>query len=184
MPPVALFQALPKPSKMDIIVRQAAEGGIAEIAPFVSAYSPANARASGSGIDLKIARWGRIIKEARQQSGSAVSTVIRRPCSFQDLIRYWESRKSPGAAGILLHQTFLSSGGFHEYLAAPPDLVVLAIGPEGGFSPSEAGALLAAGFKPALLGAAALRVETAALYAAAAVRLILLERESWMWKNS
>jgi 16S rRNA (uracil1498-N3)-methyltransferase len=47
--------------------------------------------------------------------------------------------------------------------------VVLAIGPEGGFSPGEVDAARRAGYRPVALGPTILRVETAALAACAAV---------------
>ncbi|MDR2493805.1 MAG: 16S rRNA (uracil(1498)-N(3))-methyltransferase [Spirochaetaceae bacterium] len=179
-PRLTLFQALPKPPKMDLIVRQAAESGVAAVVPFVSAYgTPADA----AGTD-RVERWQRIVREARQQSGSEVRTMVRPPCSFADLFRYWETLKHAGAAGILLHQTFLAPGGFHDCLAPCPPQAALAVGPEGGFSQAETAAFLGAGWKPVMLGGAVLRVETAALYAVAAAQVILLERQSWMWKNS
>jgi len=72
--PIILFQSLPKGEKMDLIVRQAAEGGIEQIVPFISEFSAIkNIKNTG----LKFARWERIIKEARQQSGSPTPTVIQ-----------------------------------------------------------------------------------------------------------
>jgi 16S rRNA (uracil1498-N3)-methyltransferase len=47
--------------------------------------------------------------------------------------------------------------------------VTVVVGPEGGLSPSERAALLAAGFEPRALGAHTLRFETAALAAAVSV---------------
>jgi 16S rRNA (uracil1498-N3)-methyltransferase len=38
---------------------------------------------------------------------------------------------------------------------------------------------MAAGFRPFTIGDTVLRAETAALYAQAAVRVLLLEKESW-----
>jgi len=58
----------------------------------------------------------------------------------------------------------------------------VAIGPEGGFSDSEAQRFMTAGFKPITIGETILRTETAALYAQAAVRVLLLERDSWEMK--
>ena len=55
-----------------------------------------------------------------------------------------------------------------------PEVVVL-IGPEGDFSPEEVRAAMAAGFIPVSLGASRLRTETAAVTAAEAVYLSLLE---------
>lgn len=182
LPPILLFQALPKASKMDLIVRQAAEGGITEIVPFVSEYSVPKIEA-GSQAE-KLERWFRIVKEARQQSGSRIDTGIRAPCTLEGLINYWKILKSrySRTAGILLHQASPKGGGFHSCLTKSPDLVALAIGPEGGFSPGDVAQFLSAGFKPLMLGTTILRTETAALYAAAAVRIILLESESWTSK--
>ena len=55
-----------------------------------------------------------------------------------------------------------------------PEVVVL-IGPEGDFSPEEVRAAMAAGFIPVTLGSSRLRTETAAITAAEAVYLSLLE---------
>jgi 16S rRNA (uracil1498-N3)-methyltransferase len=177
LPPIILFQALPKGDKMDLIVRQAAEGGITEIVPFVSEFSVAKTDASGQ----KFSRWERIIKEARQQSGSKTATSIRRPLTKDGLFEYWDGIKD-GALGLLFHHEGLAQEGLHGYLNNIPSLVALAIGPEGGFSGSEVSLFLERGFKPLTIGDTVLRTETAALYCAAAVRILLLERESWELK--
>lgn len=175
LPRLLLFQALPKGAKMDLIVRQAAEGGISEIAPFVSEYSIAGIRAGE-----KPERWRRIVKEARQQSGSPVDTLVREPCTLEELFRYWDTlREGRRALGLFFHQDPLEQGTFHSYLNTRAELVALAIGPEGGFSPEERGRFIGAGFKPLVMGNTVLRTETAALYAAAAVRIILWEVASW-----
>jgi len=179
LPPIALFQGLPKGAKMDTIVRQAAEGGVSVIAPFESEYSTVRTNTE------KLKRWERIVREARQQSGSATETLVRQPCGFDALLDYWESRKKEyeRPVGIVLHQEPLEKGSFHDYISNDPDFVALAVGPEGGFSPREASLFLAAGFKPLLMGNTILRVDTAALYGTAALRIILLESESWTPKG-
>jgi len=179
LPPIALFQGLPKGTKMDTIVRQAAEGGVSVVAPFTSEYSTAHPNAE------KLKRWGRIVREARQQSGSATETLIRKACDFDALLDYWESLKKEykRPVGILLHQEPLEKGSFHDYIRYNPDFVALAVGPEGGFSQREVSLLLAAGFKPLLMGNTILRVDTAALYGTAALRIIMLESESWTLKE-
>jgi 16S rRNA (uracil1498-N3)-methyltransferase len=178
IPPIALFQALPKGSKMDLIVRQAAEGGVSVVAPFISQYS---AIRLNSDPGEKVKRWERIVKEARQQSGSAVETLVRPPCDFDGLFDYWESIKKEFSRplGILLHQDPLEKGAFHDYLGKSSDFVALAVGPEGGFSPEEVSRFMSAGWKPLLLGNTILRTETAALCGTAAIRIILLESETW-----
>jgi 16S rRNA (uracil1498-N3)-methyltransferase len=203
LPPIILFQGLPKGAKMDLIVRQAAEGGIREVVPFESEYSAvktksadsAGARPGSAGtsgpLAEKIKRWERIVKEARQQSGSVIPTEVKAPLSVDGLLDYWAEllKSRPRGLGILLHQEPwnpaggpLAQGTFHDYLSNDPGFVVLAVGPEGGFSPGEAARFIGAGFKPLVMGSTILRTETAALYAAAAVRIILLESASWVPK--
>jgi len=183
IPPIALFQGLPKAAKMDLIVRQAAEGGVSIIAPFESEYSTARLNKDS---DDKVKRWERIAREALQQSGSSVSTEIRPPSGLDALLDYWETLKKnyQRPLGILLHQeplekSPLEKGSFHDYLCNCPDFTALAVGPEGGFSPREVSLFLAAGFRPLVMGNTILRTETAALYGTAAIRIILLESERW-----
>jgi 16S rRNA (uracil1498-N3)-methyltransferase len=199
LPPLLLFQALPKGSKMDLIVRQAAEGGINEIVPFISEYTvrriktspeesrPAAGRMGAGGPEPgQTERWRRIIREARQQSGSFTATAVGEPCTLEALFARWEClrREYPRTLGLLFHQAPLEKGSFHGYLSRDPELVVIAVGPEGGFSPAEIQRFLEADFKPLIMGNTILRTDTAALYAAAAVRIILLERASWIHRPS
>jgi 16S rRNA (uracil1498-N3)-methyltransferase len=186
LPPIILFQGLPKGTRMDLIVRQAAEGGVSEVAPFESEFSAVKIKPK-PGMDEKLRRWERIIREARQQSGSVIPTAVQTPRTVDGLLDYWAAlrQKYSRSVGILLHQEpwpprdGLEQGTFHEYLYNSPELVVAAVGPEGGFSPGEAARFIAEGFKPLVMGSTILRTETAALYAVAAVRIILLESASW-----
>jgi len=186
VPPVILFQALPKGDKMDLIVRQAAEGGITEIVPFVSEFSAMQAKAQGQ----KFSRWERIIKEARQQSGSKTATSIRRPLTESGLFEYWKELKSAlddpvtGGLGLLFHHQGLEQESLHSYLNNVPQIAVLAVGPEGGFSGKEVSLFLENGFKPFTIGDTVLRTETAALYCAAVIKILLLERDSWELKQA
>jgi len=181
LPNIILFQAMPKGEKMDLIVRQAAEGALTEIVPFVSEFSiyKMNNRTGG-----KVSRWERIIKEARQQSGSTAVTSVRPPLKMDELFSYWEElkRKTPGTIGLLFHHLPLAKSTLHDYLKNVPPIVVIAVGPEGGFSGSEAERFMEAGFMPLTIGDTIMRTETASLYCAAAVRIILLERDSWELK--
>lgn len=184
VPPIILCQALPKGHKMDLVVRQAAETGVREIVPFVSRHTVV--RLEGEADDeRKRDRWERIIREARQQSGSDIPTSVAKPTDLEGVVARWQRlrEESPGSAAILLHQDPLVQGTLHGYLSHGPTAVLLAVGPEGGFSDQEASRLLAVGFRPLLLGANVLRAETAALFAAAATHVLLLESASWMPSN-
>ena len=209
LPPIILFQALQKGAKIDLIVRQAAEGALREVVVFTSERSVVRpGTPEGPG---KEERWRRIVKEARQQSGSVTETAIRFCPSLDAALSYWASLKEKyrKTLGLLLHQDPLTSafsakdpdtnqdsadnrakgrmpleqGTFHDYLNSNPELAALAAGPEGGFSGAEVTKFLEAGFKAVRMGDTVLRSETAALYGAAAARIILLERTAWMLKK-
>jgi 16S rRNA (uracil1498-N3)-methyltransferase len=194
LPPLYLFQALPRGTKMDLIVRQAAEGAVSEVVPFTGERSVPGPQGPGTPREE---RWCRIIREARQQSGSLIDTRLHPLLSGEELLAYWEQlrAKENSALGLLFHESPLppgslpaagpgplEKGGFHRYLSKEPALVVLAVGPEGGFSPAECKRFIDAGFKALRLGDTVLRAETAALYGAAAVRMILLEKPWWTLK--
>jgi 16S rRNA (uracil1498-N3)-methyltransferase len=184
LPPIILMQALPKGEKMDLIVRQAAEGGITGIVPFVSEFSVTKINQKGG---QKFSRWDRIVKEARQQSGSSIQTAVQPPLTMEGLLNYWEKLKKTGALGLLFHHRNvlkpLAQTSLHSYLNNIPGTVALAVGPEGGFSDNEVSLFQEAGFKPLTIGDTVLRTETAALYCAAAIRILLLERNSWELKQ-
>jgi len=106
--------------------------------------------------------------------------MVMPPCSFDALLEYWESiKKNSRPIGLVLHQEPLEKGTLHGYLRNDPDFVVLAVGPEGGFSPGELAQFKKTGFRPLLMGNTILRTETAAIYGIAAIRTILLESEAW-----
>ncbi|MDR0662603.1 MAG: 16S rRNA (uracil(1498)-N(3))-methyltransferase [Spirochaetaceae bacterium] len=178
-PAIILFQSMVKGAKMDLIVRQAGETGVTEIVPFYSGHSVPR---DGKNPDVgRLGRWLRILDEARKQSGSAIVSNISAPRSREQLFSYWEQMRSlhEESLALLVHEIPLANMGFHQYLETVPELVVLAVGPEGGFSPDEAGDFVKAGFKPVTLGSTILRAESAALYSTAVVRTLIFERQTW-----
>jgi 16S rRNA (uracil1498-N3)-methyltransferase len=187
-PPIVLFQALPRGAKTDLIVRQAVEGEISQVVLFVSE------RSTVRPVDGKEERWRRIVREARQQSGSVIDTQVRFCPSLDAALDYWDAlvcragkENGKNSAALLLHEIPLSplaQGTFHDYLGTNPEIVAVAAGPEGGFSPSETGRFLEAGFRAVRMGHSILRAETAALYGTAAARIILLEKAAWTLKKN
>jgi len=168
---LTLLQCLPKGRKIDLIIRQATEAGVSRIVPLFSERSlvrPADEA-------VRQARLARVAREALQQSGNARLPVIEEPRSLASLAA------GPGDWGTALffHEERLAAGSLHELLAEQNDRVSILVGPEGGLSPAEVDLLMAAGFRPAHLGSGVLRVETAALYAIAAVRTIVQEKDAW-----
>ncbi|MCQ2591192.1 MAG: 16S rRNA (uracil(1498)-N(3))-methyltransferase [Treponema sp.] len=82
-----LFQFIPKPQKLEQIVRQATECGIKNIVPIIGEYSEKSSVEALSG--SKKERLERVIKEARQQSGSPVETKIFEPVSLEAAVEMW-----------------------------------------------------------------------------------------------
>lgn len=177
LPRLVLVQALPKGRKMDLVVRQAAEAGVARIVPVESSRSVARISDEG-GAAAKRARWERIVREALQQSGSSLRTEVDIPRPFPELPDILGT-DTPGRVGLYFHETPLDGAALHRYLSGEPGQVVACVGPEGGFTMDEARFLDGLGFRPAHLGPTVLRTETAALYAVAAIQVILRERSSW-----
>lgn len=177
LPRIVLVQALPKGRKMDLVVRQATEAGVSRILPVESSRSVARISDEG-GAAAKRGRWERIVREALQQSGSSTLTSVDAPIPLKML----GEALAPCAGsrlGVYFHEAPLDEGTLHRYLSRRIDEIVACVGPEGGFSDEETAFLDHLGFKPAHLGSTVLRTETAALFAVAAIKVILLERSSW-----
>ena len=170
-PEIWLFQCLPKARKMDLVVRQAGETGLARVVPVISEHVVL--RGDGEGIGRKIERWRRILKEAVQQSGARTIPTIVEPVALDRVPDLWEG----SGTGVFFHEVPLSETGLAR-LVAGATRVAICIGPEGGFSEREVSFLKNAGFSPAYLGPTVLRSETAALYAVAAVRTLLQEMKT------
>jgi 16S rRNA (uracil1498-N3)-methyltransferase len=156
-PALILIQALTKGEKLDLVVQKATELGVTRIMPVTSARSIPQLEAMRA-IGRR-ARWQKIAREAARQCGrtDVPSIEVVTPLATamyavsKDALRLilWE-----GARGTSLTDVLPT--------AQPPEMVV-AIGPEGGFSPAEVEAAKAAGFLPGGLGPRVLRTETAAI---------------------
>jgi len=175
-PRITLIQALPKGSKMDLIVRQATEAGVFAVLPVLSRHSLV--RAEG---EARHARWQRVAREAVQQSGRGLAPFIGEVAELAQVI---EALPADGSVRLLAHQPpahprEVAGQTLHGCLAGEVKGVVLAVGPEGGFADEEVRFLRERSFLPVTFGGTVLRTETAALFAVAAVQIVLQEKEEW-----
>lgn len=177
-PEILLFQWILKGPKMDQVLRQAAEAGASLVVPVLGDRCLASER--GAVGREKTERWDRIIREARQQSGSPVATRVASVTAPEEIGPLWAKALS-GRAGLplVLTEAPLARKSLHQYLGSHPRVIALAIGPEGGMTPRELDLLGAAGFEAVHFRTNVLRAETAALYGIAAAQTLLLEFESW-----
>jgi 16S rRNA (uracil1498-N3)-methyltransferase len=118
----------------------------------------------------------RIAREALQQSGAQRLPTIDAARSLASIAG---SGEDWGIALFCHERPFAAARSLHQLLAGGLIRISLLIGPEGGLSEAEVGLLRTAGFEPVYLGADVLRVETAALFALGAVKMIIQEKDSW-----
>ena len=167
-----LFQFIPKPQKFELIVRQATECGVAVIVPVIGEYSEKSSVLSLQG--AKKERLERIIKEARQQSGSPVDTRVTEALSLEKAIELWGAPAD--SLAFVLSERDDCSGNLRASVKGACDLekikrAAIAVGSEGGLSPDEVRILEEkALFVPIHFAVNILRCETAALYGIAAVQ--------------
>ncbi len=181
-PKIILFQWLLKGPKMDQVIRQATETGVACIVPV--AGERCLSRDADSVGEGKTGRWERIVREARQQSGSPVATDILPPVSVPDIPALWKSLTGEiSGIALVLTEAPLARKSLHGYLGNGAGLTALAIGPEGGMTSGEMALLDEAGFLCVHFRTNILRAETAALYGIAAVQSALTELEKWQLKE-
>lgn len=189
--PIWLLQCMPKASKLDDIVRQCTEIGVEKIFLVASDRSAVEAKNSSS---LKIERWNRIIKEARQQSASPVATVLYAPAEIKEVLKTLkdclEQRRAENGvdaegkpAFLVMTEAPLHRKGLHGLLKSKPSPVVVAVGSEGGISPNELEMLTEFGFEPLHFSTNILRSETAAVYGVSAVQSIMTEFSLWQCKE-
>jgi len=108
---------------------------------------------------INMERCEKIVISAMKQSLKAWLPVLEEPRSFKDFIKMPHSEKKFMAYCETAKEEHLNSR-----FTKGDDLLVL-IGPEGDFSPTEAGLALQHGFTHVSLGKSRLRTETAALAA-------------------
>jgi 16S rRNA (uracil1498-N3)-methyltransferase len=157
---VTLVQAVSAGERMDSTVRKAVELGVAEIQPVLATRSVA--RPKGERADSRRAHWQKVVIAACEQCGRNKVPEV------QPLIAVTDCRPSEGIKILLspLSQQPLSRLSFLE------EHIVLAAGPEAGFTDEEEAHLVRAGFTPASLGPRVLRTETAAVAALAALNAL------------
>jgi 16S rRNA (uracil1498-N3)-methyltransferase len=158
---VMLAQGLPEGSKMDWIVEKAVELGVAAIQPLAAARSVV--RLSGERLEKRHAHWHGVIVAASEQCGR---NRLAQLLPMADVQPWLAGTAGAGAPRILLSPRATESlAGWAR--ANPPQAVTLLIGPEGGLSPQEEDAAVAAGALSLSMGPRVLRTETAGLAALA-----------------
>lgn len=171
---ITLFQCVPKGRKMDDIVRRATEAGASAIVPVISDHTVPRIHGDAEW-SKRLQRWRRIARQAVQQSGAPTVPRIVEPIASADLAAHARELD----VLLFFHQTPLAEASLHGYLSRYPQRIGVVVGPEGGLSDREVALMGESGASPVYLGPNVLRTETSAVFALAAVQIILREKESW-----
>ncbi len=164
LPPVWIVQGVAKGERMDQLVRQTTELGVARIIPVVTERTVV--RLEPAKAAERASRWRRVAAEAAKQaqrtSVPEVDIPVRLEVAAATLadacgLVCWED--ASGAPGI--------DAALAEAVPGPSVPVAVVVGPEGGFTAAEVGVLTSAGARVVSLGGTVLRTETAAVVAVA-----------------
>ncbi len=178
LPEIWLFQFLPKMQKMDLIIRQSTECGVTKIIPIISDFSSKDFSYKKDDFE-RTARWERIVKEARQQSGSAINTTIENPMLLEDALKMWN--EGAKGCGFVLHEASIAKKNIFSVLKENTNInkIGIAVGSEGGISEKEISILQENGFNLVHFKTNVLRAETASLYGIAAIQTAMTELDEW-----
>jgi len=161
---ITLAQGISSAERMDLTVQKAVELGVAAIQPLVTEKSVV--RLDVQRVESRLAHWRRIVISACEQCGRNRLPEVRAPMSIAELC---EATRGEPAKWLLAPE---AQTRLRDAARGLGTSLVIAAGPEAGFSDGETRALLAAGHAPVHLGPRILRTETAALAAIAALNAI------------
>ncbi|MGO4262659.1 16S rRNA (uracil(1498)-N(3))-methyltransferase [Lysobacter sp. TAB13] len=157
-----LLQGVARGEKMDLILQKATELGVSAVLPLWSQRS--EVKLDEARAEKRLAHWRSVVASACEQSGRACVPEVATPRSLAAVLA---ALPAGGARLILDPDGELAFATLALAFDAP---VLLAIGPEGGWSPLDRQQLRDAGFQGLRLGPRILRTETAGLAAIAALQ--------------
>ncbi|MFD0739985.1 16S rRNA (uracil(1498)-N(3))-methyltransferase [Lysobacter koreensis] len=159
---ITLLQGIARGEKMDLILQKATELGVTQVRPLSSQRS--EVRLDDARAEKRLAHWRAVVAAACEQSGRATVPDVHAPLSLAAVL----GALPDGGLRLILDPD--GEVGLRTLDVLPGTPVLLAVGPEGGWSPLDREQLQAAGFGGLRLGPRILRTETAGLAAIAALQ--------------
>lgn len=180
--PVILLVALPKGNGFDEVVRQATELGVTCLVPVISDRTLLQPSLR------KLERWHRIAREAAEQTERPLVPQILEPMAWSTGLETWgpptpaqryccvARQPAPHLLDCLLTRTETMEAERLTPLAQP---IVIAVGPEGGWTAAEIEQAVAHHFQLVSLGQRILRTVTAPLVALSLIAAIVEKTEQY-----
>jgi 16S rRNA (uracil1498-N3)-methyltransferase len=155
---LTLLLAVFKFDRMEWAIEKCVELGVTRIVPIIARRTDAHLASASA---KRVERWRRIAMQAAEQSRRSDSPEIADPIALREGVR------RPGVLRVVLSES--ERGTYLRELSDPTRVgeVLLAIGPEGGWTEDEVQMFQKEGWTAASLGPTILRAETAAIAATA-----------------
>jgi 16S rRNA (uracil1498-N3)-methyltransferase len=163
-PNITLVLAIFKFDRMECAIEKCTELGVSRIIPLLARRTDAHLASTAA---KRVERWKRIVRQAAEQSRRSTPPEVLMPLKLKEAIALTAS------ARILLAESerqLTLKDALQSY--APSDDLLLAVGPEGGWTEEELALFSQASWTSASLGSNILRAETAAI---AAIAIVLSE---------
>lgn len=158
---ITLLLSIFKFDRMEWAIEKCTELGVSQIVPLIARRTDSHLAGASA---KRVERWRRIARQATEQSRRSSPPEISSPIKIADAVNF------AGSLRILLSESEDQTMLLH--VLQPQQAVneiVLAIGPEGGWTEDEERSFRDAGWISASLGNRILRAETAAIAATAIV---------------
>jgi 16S rRNA (uracil1498-N3)-methyltransferase len=158
-PNITIALSIFKFDRMEWAIEKCTELGVAQIIPVIAARTEANLAAAAA---KRMERWQRIARQATEQSRRTSPPQISEPIRLKNAVSLPASKRIVLAEierDLPLKEALESHHPDHE--------LILAFGPEGGWTEAELKLFRDAGWTSASLGTSILRTETAAIAAVA-----------------
>lgn len=156
---LVVASAVPKGDRADFLIEKLTELGVTRFVPLLTARSVVTPK------DAKVEKFERVVIEASKQCGRNRLMKVEPPQKFDALLK----RDDLPGRKLILHTSHQDCEVLREPRPPGPAHTIFAIGPEGGFTDDEVSASLAAEWRTTSLGPRILRIETAAIAAAAII---------------
>jgi 16S rRNA (uracil1498-N3)-methyltransferase len=170
---ISLIAAPPKGNGFEEVIRQVTELGVTTIQPVITQRTVLQPSLH------KLERWQRIAQEAAEQSERQIVPAVLPPITFDESLEFSRDNlpsfkylcvtriKAPHLLTCLQEHT----NRFGTLEKASPS-IVMATGPEGGWTDPEVEAAIAVGFQPVSLGTRILRAVTAPIVGIALIAAV------------